>query len=105
MEKIDASKGYKAAVGIVLIDKDQRVLLTRRSDSLNFFRRAWVLPGGHVDPGEDLEEAALRELHEECGIHLQTGETSKLKALCVFESSTRKPNNEVPSSSHAIVFF
>ena len=37
---------------------------------MGFFRRAWVIPGGHVDPGEELEYAALRELHEECGIKI-----------------------------------
>lgn len=29
---------------------------------MNFFRRAWVIPGGHVDPGEELETAGLREV-------------------------------------------
>jgi 8-oxo-dGTP pyrophosphatase MutT (NUDIX family) len=31
----------------------------------------WVLPNGHIDPGESAETAALRELAEEAGI---TGE-------------------------------
>jgi 8-oxo-dGTP pyrophosphatase MutT (NUDIX family) len=29
----------------------------------------WDLPKGKIDPGEGLEEAALREVKEECGIH------------------------------------
>lgn len=28
----------------------------------------WVLPNGHIDPGESAEAAALRELEEEAGI-------------------------------------
>ena len=32
------------------------------------FKGAWVLPGGHIDPGESLEECALRELWEETGV-------------------------------------
>lgn len=45
----------------MLVDKDGSVLLTRRADRI-FFSRAWVCPGGHVDPQETLENAALREL-------------------------------------------
>lgn len=30
--------------------------------------RYWGLPKGHIEPGESAEQAALREISEECGI-------------------------------------
>lgn len=40
------------------------LLMVERSD----FPGCWALPGGHIDPGEDAVEAALRELWEEAGL-------------------------------------
>ena len=54
----------KVAAGCLVV-RDGRVLLLRRGIEPGYGR--WVFPGGHVDRGETLEEAALRETREECG--------------------------------------
>ncbi|UCD04156.1 MAG: NUDIX domain-containing protein [Candidatus Woesearchaeota archaeon] len=60
-------------VGVLLL-KDNRVLLGKRNDdpkkadSLFQGEGKWTLPGGKVDFGEELEEAAKREVLEETGI-------------------------------------
>ena len=46
--------------------RDGRVLIARRSKAP--FKGVWSLPGGHVEPGEILGDAARRELKEETGI-------------------------------------
>jgi 8-oxo-dGTP pyrophosphatase MutT (NUDIX family) len=46
------------------------VLLVRRTPQARFMGGVWVFPGGAVDPGEDEEAAAVRELHEEAGVTL-----------------------------------
>jgi 8-oxo-dGTP pyrophosphatase MutT (NUDIX family) len=53
------------AGAVVFRKRDDRVLylVVSSSDGVN-----WVLPKGHIDPGETSEIAALRELEEEAGI-------------------------------------
>jgi 8-oxo-dGTP pyrophosphatase MutT (NUDIX family) len=45
-------------------------LLCRRAAKLNRHGGQWALPGGRTDPGETVEETALRELEEELGLTL-----------------------------------
>lgn len=54
------------AVG-VLIDADQRFLLTSRPEG-KVYAGYWEFPGGKLEAGESVEQALRRELHEELGI-------------------------------------
>ena len=48
-----------------LVIKDNKVLLVKERFAIS---GKWKLPGGHADSGEDLGEAAVREVFEETGI-------------------------------------
>ena len=52
-------------VGIVLLNKENKVFVARRIDNPKNF---WQMPQGGVDKGEDFLRAALRELKEETNI-------------------------------------
>jgi len=54
------------AVG-VLIDPKGRFLITSRPAG-KVYADHWEFPGGKVEPGETVESALRRELHEELGI-------------------------------------
>lgn len=59
---------------VVVFDAEQRVLMLRRTDN-----KAWCFPGGSIELGERVEEAARREVLEEAGIHV-----GELRLLNVF---------------------
>ncbi|MEV6278599.1 CoA pyrophosphatase [Nocardia sp. NPDC051832] len=66
----DPSGRKAAAVLIAIADRagEQGIWLTERSPGLRAHAGQLALPGGKLDPGEDAEAAALRELEEELGI-------------------------------------
>lgn len=78
-------KGPHLAVDIYVRWQDF-VLLVKRKDG------TWALPGGFVDPGERLEEAARRELKEETGLVVK-----ELWATAIHDEPDRDPRSHVVS--------
>ena len=66
----------EVAVG-VLTDADGRFLLTSRPEG-KVYAGHWEFPGGKVEPGETVEQALRRELHEELGITIGPAEPWKV---------------------------
>jgi ADP-ribose pyrophosphatase YjhB (NUDIX family) len=64
----DAPKARRIvpAVNVVVTNDAGQILLIKRTDNDN-----WALPGGAVDLGESLPQAAIRETREETGIDCQ----------------------------------
>lgn len=59
------------AVGVVITDGEGRVVLVKRGKEPQ--RGRWSVPGGSVEAGESLVEAAAREALEETGLHVKVG--------------------------------
>ncbi|WP_188828243.1 NUDIX hydrolase [Nocardia camponoti] len=57
----------RTSARVVLLDERDRVLLLRGHDPQAPDVSFWFTVGGGVEPGENLREAAVRELHEETG--------------------------------------
>ena len=56
-------------INIVLINDKGEILVPKRSSNRNLFPNCYDFSvGGHVNSGEEYEEAAYRELREELGI-------------------------------------
>jgi len=67
-----------------LIVRSGQILLGQRSAGRTFYPNVWDMFGGHIEPGEQLEQTLVRELHEELGItptewkYLETVSVSRL---------------------------
>ncbi|XP_054847493.1 nucleoside diphosphate-linked moiety X motif 17 isoform X2 [Eublepharis macularius] len=97
-------RGVDVGVAVLLQSASQKVLLTRRAKDLSIFPNLWVPPGGHIEPGEQLLDAGLRELQEETGLCLQAGEFS-WKMLALWESVYPPMlSRGLPKRHHVVVY-
>ena len=72
------------AVGVLVIDEDKALIIKRGEEPNKFL---WSIPGGLVEIGEELEEAAIREIKEEMGIDVKIE-----KVIGIFNCINRNKN-------------
>ncbi|SNT32523.1 NUDIX hydrolase [Rhodococcoides kyotonense] len=84
--QVGTSPLWLSGVSAVVLDADERILLTRRRDN-----GLWAIVSGILEPGEEPGPAALREIAEETGLD---AELVRLTSVDVTEKITY-PNGDV----------
>ena len=93
LPRVMASPSYVARHGrreprefacVLLVDAEGRILLQERDEHATIDPDRWALSGGHLEPGEDPEAGAYRELEEETGVRLPPGTLQPFTVLDVF---------------------
>jgi len=74
-------------VDLIIEVDDGLVLIERRNPP-----HGWALPGGFVDPGETVEEAAVREAREETGLEVEL-----VRQFHVYSEPDRDPRGQTVS--------
>ena len=64
----------RSSARVIVVDASDRVLLLRGGDPRRPGPAVWHTPGGGIDPGEEPQHAASRELAEEVGLGLDDPE-------------------------------
>ncbi|KAG8545216.1 hypothetical protein GDO81_021212 [Engystomops pustulosus] len=99
-----SGRGVDVGVAILLESVNKRILLTRRSKGLHIFPNVWVPPGGHMEDGEELLDAGLRELQEETGISLR-GANLPWSILGLWESASPPLlSRGLPTRHHIVTY-
>ena len=74
----------KIMVDVVVPSEEGNILLIRRGSDP--YEGYWALPGGFVEVGETLEEAAVREAEEETGLKVEV-----VRLVGVYSDPDRDP--------------
>lgn len=85
----------KLTVDAVVFDEQDRLLLIKRKSPP--FKGRYALPGGFVEVGETVEQAACRELMEETGVAAK-----KPQLVGIYSQARRDPRGHVVSIAFLI---
>ena len=85
--KRDYPQAPIVAVGAIIMDGDRIVLIRRAKEPA---RGLWTFPGGAVELGEPVRDAARREVREETGLEIEVGEVA-----VVLDSVVHDPDGTV----------
>ena len=63
----------KASVGALILDKEGRILLMKRTENSKFYQNCWLLPCGKLEGGESEIDGLKREVREETSLSIDVG--------------------------------
>lgn len=92
-------KKITPTVGVVIIDVD-KVCLVRHGESASHLTGVYGLPGGRLQVGEDLINAAAREAEEETGLRINITDLKKLPHI--FHADIPRKGGEILSVSWTV---
>lgn len=72
----------------VIIDSEDTIVLVKRK--YGPYKNHWAIPGGFVEVGESVEEAAVREASEETGLNIEL-----VSMIGVYSKPERDPRGHV----------
>lgn len=84
---------HRVAVDLLITRGEEVLLIKRRYEP---FKDQWCFPGGHVDQGEQVREAAVREAEEETGITIELD-----RIIGVYDAPGRDPRGPVISIAYS----
>lgn len=83
---------HRVAVDLIIVQDDRVVLIERKNEP---YQGQWCLPGGFVDAGEQVHEAAIREAKEETGLTLELDDL-----VGIYDAPGRDPRGPVISITY-----
>lgn len=91
----------RVAAYAVIVDDDDRMLLAHWVEGP---RGAWTLPGGGLEPGEDPERAARREVTEETGYRVAIDKLIGVHSRVIPAHRRLTPGHDRPLQALRIVY-
>jgi 8-oxo-dGTP diphosphatase len=86
-EAIQKGIFIKHLADCVILTQDNKILMQQRPENWRTFPGALNIFGGHVENGESIIEALIRELHEETGARVDASEVVLLGAISEEETN------------------
>jgi nucleoside triphosphatase len=75
-------------VGAVILNPEGKILLCKSHK----WENKWVIPGGHIELGEKMEDALRREIHEETGLEIYSAKLLGIKES-IFSDTFHEPKH------------
>lgn len=91
----------RVAAYAVIVDEDDRLLLAHWNEGR---RGAWTMPGGGLEPGEEPERAARREVREETGYRVAIEELLGIHSRVIPPGRRLTPGVTEPLHTLRIVY-